>query len=362
MLHSRHVWTALVLCLITPGAWAGKEYAAKPGEQVVPNQLLVKLKTGASPASVINAFLQNAQMRSLGLRDIYLVNVPGGIPPAIATLLAAHGLVDFVEPNRVRHSDLGSPNDPYYSNSISPPGEWGLFQIQALQAWSLLSAPYLTAATAGTNRIKVAVLDSGADCTHPDFINAGGSSTNSAFGGQLLWTASQAFTSTTIASPACAWQDDHGHGTHVAGIVAAATSNGVGMSSLGYPLQVIVYKVLDKDGSGSDVTISNAIVAAADAGSQVISMSLGGAGYSQTLQSAINYAWQKNSVVVAAAGNSATSALFFRAERTTPSAFRRGQQRQRRELLEFRKQHRRRRARRKDPFHRADVCRDPGLL
>ena len=69
--------------------------------------------------------------------------------------------------------------------------------------------------------------------------------------------------------------------------------------------------VLDSAGSGSDATIATAITAAADAGAQVISMSLGGAGYSQTLQTAINYAWQRNSVVIAAAGNSATAALFF---------------------------------------------------
>src|SRR5262249_46521357 len=146
---------------------------------------------------------------------------------------------------------------------------------------------YLTAATAGTNRVKVAVLDTGADCTHPDFKNLGGSSTDSAQGGQFLYASSQALVATKVTSPACPWQDDHGHGTHTAGIVAAATQNATGVSSVGYPLQVIVYKVLDNTGSGSDSTIAAAIEAAANAGAQVVSMSLGGTGYSQTLQSAI---------------------------------------------------------------------------
>src|SRR5580704_4924208 len=180
-----------------------------------------------------------------------------------------------------------------------------------MQAWSLLPGQYLTAATAGTGRVKVAVLDTGADCTHPDFINTGGSSTDSAQGGQLMFSSSRAYVATTIGSPVCAWQDDHGHGTHVSGILAAATSNAIGVSGLAYPVQVIEYKVLDSAGSGTDTVISQAIKDAADAGAQVVSMSLGGAGYSQTFQDAITYAWQRNTLVVAAAGNSASSSLFF---------------------------------------------------
>ena len=170
---------------------------------------------------------------------------------------------------------------------------------------------YLTSATASTARLKVAVLDTGADCTHPDFVNTGGSSTDSAAGGQLLWSASQAYAITTHSPAACSWQDDFGHGTHVTGIIAAATSNNEGVAALGYPLQVMEFKVLDSTGTGDDSTIANAIVAATNAGARVISMSFGDFGYSQTVQNAINYAWQNNVVLVAAAGNSTSSNIFF---------------------------------------------------
>ena len=242
------------------------------------------------------------------------VQVPSAIAPGVSTFLAAHPLVDYVEPDRVRHIGIANPNDPYYLNSLND--QWALFTVQAQQAWNLLGAPYLTAATAGTNRISVAVIDTGADCTHPDFKNTGGSSTDSASGGQLLWSASQAIVPTTIASPVCAWQDDYGHGTHVTGIIAAATSNGVGVASLGYPLQVMEFKAMDSTGSGTDSQIASGISAAVAAGARVISMSLGGAGYSQTLQTAINNAWQHNVVVVSAAGNSSTNALYFPAGAT----------------------------------------------
>ena len=284
---------------------AGKEYPAKPGEEVVANELIVRLMPGATAATVIAKYLPGAQIQALTHVGFFRIRVPGSLPTGVSAQIAADLQVDFVEPNRVRHSLLAAPNDPNYASS------WWFPAVQALQAWSLLPGQYLTAATAGAGRVKVAVLDTGADCTHPDFINTGGTSTDSAHGGQLMFSASQAIVATTIVNPVCAWQDDHGHGTHVTGILAAATSNAVGVSGLAYPVQVMEFKVLNSAGSGFDTDIMNAIEDAANAGAQVVSMSLGGTGYSSTLQTAIDYAWQHNTLVVAAAGNDAKSELFF---------------------------------------------------
>ncbi len=295
-----------VACLVAGlDVWAGTEYPARPGEQVAANEFIVRLTPGAAMGPILAGAVPGALVQALGRERIFRISVPGGIPNGVMARLAANPQVDYVEPNRLRYAVVAAPNDPNY------PSSWWFQTIEALPAWSLLPGQYLTSAAAGSGRVKVAVLDTGADCTHPDFVNTGGSSTDSAQGGQLMFSASQAFVATTISSPVCAWQDDHGHGTHVTGILAAATSNAVGVSGLGYPVQVVEYKVLDSTGTGSDLTIANAIMAAADAGAQVVSMSLGGAGYSQTLQTAINYAWQKNTLVVAAAGNDASSSLFF---------------------------------------------------
>ncbi len=57
---------------------------------------------------------------------------------------------------------------------------------------------------------------------------------------------------TTISSPVCPWEDDNGHGTHAAGIVGAATNNATGVASLGFPLQLVIIKVLQGSGSGTD--------------------------------------------------------------------------------------------------------------
>lgn len=160
-------------------------------------------------------------------------------------------------------------------------------------------------------RVRVAILDTGAECTHAGFINSGGASTSSTTGGQFSYTLSQAIVPTTIASPACPWQDDDGHGTHVAGIVAAATNNAAGAASLGFPAELVVFKVLDQNGSGDEMDVAEAITAAAGSGARIISLSLGGAGYSQLPREAIDYAWRRDALVIAANGNSNTSSLFF---------------------------------------------------
>ena len=68
--------------------------------------------------------------------------------------------MEFVEPNRIRHHTLNAPNDPFYGTA------WWLQTVQALQAWNSIPGQYLTSSIAGTGRLKVAILDSGADCTH----------------------------------------------------------------------------------------------------------------------------------------------------------------------------------------------------
>jgi serine protease len=97
--------------------------------------------------------------------------------------------------------------------------------------------------------------------------------------------------------------DDHGHGTHVAGTIAQATHNGVGVAGIGRKITIMPLKVLSGSGSGSVAGIADAIRYAADNGAQVINMSLGGRFPSKVLANAVAYAHKKGVVVVAAAGN-----------------------------------------------------------
>jgi thermitase len=197
------------------------------------------------------------------------------------------------------------PNDGYFGS------QWALTKVRALEAWTLLANRYPAGSAPIANRVKVAVIDTGTDCTHPDFRNATGTSTDSAAGGQLATALSRAPIATIRPMPACAWLDDHGHGTHVAGTIAAATHNAQGVAALGHALEIVTFKSLGNTGYGDDGTIAASIVAAAEAGARIISLSLGAAGYSQALQDAINYARELDALVVAAAGNLNSDALFL---------------------------------------------------
>ncbi|HVE83376.1 MAG TPA: S8 family serine peptidase [Myxococcales bacterium] len=98
--------------------------------------------------------------------------------------------------------------------------------------------------------------------------------------------------------------DDHGHGTHVAGTIAQVTNNKEGVAGVAFEATLMPVKVLDHFGRGTSADIADAIRWAADHGANVINMSLGGGGYSQVMADAVAYARKKGVTVICAAGNS----------------------------------------------------------
>jgi len=193
--------------------------------------------------------------------------------------------VAFAEPDSVLHVADTTPNDPGF------PQQWGLKQangidIGATKAWDV---------TTGSSSTIVAIVDTGVDLTHPEF--AGRFWTNPADGSH-----GYNFVANTN-SP----QDDNGHGTHVAGIVAATGNDGVGVAGVDWHAQIMALKFLDGNGSGSTSAAISAIQFAADHGARVINASWGGGGGDPALASMINYAGSKGAVFVAAAGNSGTN-------------------------------------------------------
>ena len=106
--------------------------------------------------------------------------------------------------------------------------------------------------------------------------------------------------------------DPNGHGTAMAGIVAAETNNGEGIAGVGYAgVKVMPVTVLAADGTGQDSDVIAGVVWAADHGADVILMAFSSGSYSASLQAAVDYAWSSGVVLVAAAGNDGSSAGAF---------------------------------------------------
>jgi len=140
----------------------------------------------------------------------------------------------------------------------------------------------------GGSRIVVAIVDTGVDRDHPEF--AGRIVGGTCFGGASVCSGAAAL-----------GDDDHGHGTHVAGIVAAA-ANGVGNTGVAPNAAILPVKVLAANGSGSDLSVVNGITYAVNQGARVINMSLGGPSPSSVYLAPLQQA-AASAVIVAAAGN-----------------------------------------------------------
>ncbi len=165
------------------------------------------------------------------------------------------------------------------------PGEvlpWGVDRVDADAAW----------VTSKGNGVKVAIIDTGVSKTHPDLVDN--------LKGGINFVAQKG-----IIDPA-KWDDDNGHGSHVAGTVAAV-DNSIGAIGVAPEAHLYAVKVLDRRGSGFISDVIDGIYWAKNNGMQVINMSLGCNCPSDTLKQAVDDAYAAGVVVVAAAGNDGTA-------------------------------------------------------
>ena len=236
-------------------------------------QILVKFQPNVSlpEAAEIHRQLGGQVKETIPGIGVQVVTVSKGQAMAKAKAYSSDARVAYAEPDFVAEA-LDNPDDPQFGL------QWGLTKIEAPQAWEVT--------TASTN-INIAILDTGVDLDHPDLANKIISNIN--------------FSSSTTVD------DVYGHGTHVAGIAAAMTNNGIGVAGLGYTSTIMNVKVLGDYGSGTYSGVASGIIWAVDNGAEVINMSLGGSSPSSTLEDAVNYAWNNGVVVVASAGNSAST-------------------------------------------------------
>jgi len=291
--HRKHFFALLLLIFFlasTTTAGAALPTESINGASFAAGEILVQFIDGTSPdaeAGVHKAMRASVKGKVHGI-GTRIVSVPANQEEAMARAYASRPEVGYAEPNYTAKAFF-TPNDTYYSTGYQTSHfglqtQWGLLKINAPGAWN-------TSSTINGN-ILIAIVDTGLDYTHPDLASKVATDPQ----GKIIGYNFVAGTTDP--------KDDNGHGTHVAGIAAAATDNGLGVAGVSFnAVKIMPLKVLDASGSGYNSNIASAITWAADKGAKVISMSLGGAFYSQTLQNAINYAWARDASIFAAAGN-----------------------------------------------------------
>jgi len=194
-------------------------------------------------------------------------------------------------PNRTPFSDV-----PYYGG----PNDWNLNAINAPEVW---------ATGYSGSGVVVAVIDSGVDYRHAELVNN-------------MWVNSDEIAGNGCDDDKNGYIDDcrgwdfayndnnpldlHGHGTHVAGTIAAARNNSC-TTGVAYDARIMPVQVLDANGIGyDDNSLAAAICYAVDNGADIINLSVGW-NYSPVVVSAMNYAGQMGVLVVAASGNASGS-------------------------------------------------------
>ena len=228
---------------------------------------------------------------------------------AVEKLAKAKGVVR-VEKDAIVEVFKGKPPSPPGKNkdkSTQPPQEipWGIDRINATEAWIISNG-------SANGVIEVAVIDTGIDRDHPDLEN------NLAWGVSVL--------NGRISTKPNAYQDRNGHGTHVAGIVAAI-NNEIGVVGVAPAVEIYAIKALGNDGSGwvSDIILGieqallgpdgvldkdgDRVIAGdpEDDAAEVISMSFGSSSDVTSLHEAIIEAYSYGVVLVAASGNEGAS-------------------------------------------------------
>ncbi|MCE1245134.1 MAG: S8 family peptidase [Firmicutes bacterium] len=184
--------------------------------------------------------------------------------------------VESAEPNYYYHIMASKPNDPLYKY------QWDLEKINVRKAWDHNRGEGVIVAVIDTG---VAFEDSGRFHKVEDLADT-------------LFVKGYNFVDKNDHP-----NDDHAHGTHVAGTIAQSTNNSKGVAGIAYRAKIMPLKVLAANGYGKVSDIADAVRYAADHGAKVINMSLGGPFPSFALESACNYAHSKGVIIVCAAGN-----------------------------------------------------------
>jgi len=240
---------------------------------------IVVFQTGLNDAAKdeIVRYAGGVKLKNLDLIGAKAVYLPPKAEAALARQAGVLRIDDDVVVEALIRGGIAAKPTPTQPSEVLP---WGVDRIDAEKVWGITTG----------DPIKVAIVDTGIDVKHPDLVGnlKGGVST-------VAYTRK--------------YNDDNGHGTHVAGI-AAAIDNTIGVIGVGPKIDLYAVKVLDGRGSGYLSDVIEGLDWAVANGMQVVNMSLGTGSNIQSFHDAVIAAKNAGVVVIAAAGNSGGSVIY----------------------------------------------------
>jgi subtilisin family serine protease len=278
-----------------------KPLTRRPGFRYAADRVLVRFRSGVDETyadGLLRSYGFPVVRRIPGI-GVYSVKTAAGVSVGeTLAMLRRNGDIELARPDyQARLAEI--PNDPYFLNfQYSLRNRGGILNISPTIQPQMTAGADVKATTAwdvakGDPETVIAIVDTGVDMTHPDFL------------GKFVSSGHDFANNDDDAT------DDHWHGTHVAGIAAAGTNNLIGTAGVAWNCRILPVKVTDANGDGFYSWIIDGIIWAADHGADVINLSLGGDVPDPFLEDACKYAHDKGVVIAAAAGNNGTVGVLF---------------------------------------------------
>lgn len=271
------LWFGFSAVIILLSTWFTLRYAdqkaASTFDPHAPHQLLLKFKEGTTADQMHTLHRKSRCKVAETYENLGWYRVESRIPMhRMLKYYKHHDLIEHAHPNYLVNASF-TPNDPFF------PYQYNLNKINTPAAWDI---------TQSSSSIKIAIIDTGVQLNHPEL-------------------AAKLLPGYDYVDYDNIPEDGNGHGTHVAGIAASITNNGVGIAGTAPLASIVPLRVLDNNGQGTIGNVGNGLVFAANNGVQVVNLSLGGPTGDAFLQAAVQYAWDHGAVIIAAAGNDNTS-------------------------------------------------------
>ncbi|MCJ7831231.1 MAG: S8 family serine peptidase [Dehalococcoidia bacterium] len=303
------------LCSPSPRSSSATALDSSQPAEAVPGEILVKFKEPVLAAAQVQMEEAFGFQELGGIEELGVVRVgiePGLTPEDAARLYEARPEVEYAEPNYILRSD-GIPDDPLFVSQQ----QWYYDLIQAPPAWDIET---------GDPSVVVAVLDTGVDTGHPDLKDsiwtnpAEVAANNKDDDGNGCVDDIHGCNFAPSISSSCHYKntpnseigDDDGHGTFVAGIIAARANNQIGVAGTAPNVTIMPVKVLDCVGAGTAESAAAGVLYAARSGARILNVSFGGDQDSKAVRDAIEQAHDVyGAVIVSSAGNTGSAQVAF---------------------------------------------------